>query len=138
GCAVFKVTRRDPSTNARDGIYGCAPVQFSARDPGAAQHYFDSFNKRLRARSSVRRSLGVRLPMPDLAILSRIGSTASEMSSSSRRVGTDLGRTLNFGLGCNRALKFSHQINSGPTPRRRTKQNPRSEEHTSELQSLAY
>src|SRR5437762_5893430 len=91
---------------------------------GAAQPYFDSFNKRLRARSSVRRSLGVRLPMPDLAILSRIGSTASEMSSSSRRVGTDLGRTLNFGLGCNRALKFSHQINSGPTPRRRTKQNP--------------
>src|SRR5207237_10614409 len=90
----------------------------------ARQPHVEANNKRLRARTSVRRSLGVRLQMPDLAILSTIGSTDSEMSSSSRRVATGLGTTLNLGFGCNRALKFSHQINSGPTPRRRTKTKP--------------
>src|SRR5438045_1159465 len=73
------------------------PPRNSSR-PCAAQPHFDPFNKRSRARSSVRRSLGVRLPIPDFAILSRMGSTDSEMSSSSRRVGTGLGTTLNFGL----------------------------------------
>ena len=37
----------------------------------------DFFRSRLRARSSARRSLAVRLPMPDLEILSSTGSIDS-------------------------------------------------------------
>ena len=69
-----EATARRPCSRQR-------PRRNSSR-PCAAQPHFDPFNKRSRARSSVRRSLGVRLPIPDFAILSRMGSTDSEMSSS--------------------------------------------------------
>src|SRR5205814_850446 len=69
-------------------------------------------------RSRIFFSASVKLPIPDLAILSRIGSTEAITSSGSTvRRAVDFCTTYSFGFGCNRSFKFVNHASSGPAPR---------------------
>src|SRR6266403_3004420 len=82
------------------------------------------FSSRSRSRFNCRRSLAVKLPIPNFEILSRIGSIEAQTSSDSAgRVGRIFGTTRYFGFGSKRVFKALHQANSGPAPLHSMKRN---------------
>src|SRR5438270_13209064 len=86
--------------------------------------YSDFFSSRSRSRFSCRRSLAVKLPIPNLEILSRIGSIEAYASSDSAGGGgRTFGTTRYFGLGAKRVFNAFHQASSGPAPLHSMKRN---------------